>query len=152
MTDNPENQASSSDSQTPHDHNVGPSQQPKEVLHVHEGVKDVDELIAAMDHVDEGMPEEHDEDESEEEESDREEAASSKTKESAPESSKESEVVRSAKERLAHIKSKLMTLQWDVEHGQINPAKKAMFDKLKQEGEALAKVINESGNAASSKN
>lgn len=128
------------------------SSQATETPHVHEKVKDIDELIAAMDNVDEGMPED---DEESEEDSDEESSESPGVKASAPKEKKEdvpviedSEEVKKAKERLAQIKGKYLTLRWDVEHGQINPAKKAQFEKIKPEYEALVKVIEASGQKA----
>lgn len=110
----------------------------EETPHVHEVVKDVDELIAAMDQVDEGM--------SEGDEEPEEDPVGKKKVEKIPtvEKSSESSEIRAAKERLAVVKSKLLTLQWDLEHGQINPAKKALFERLKPEHDSLVKMIGDS--------
>ncbi len=49
-----------------------------------------------------------------------------------------------AKERMLEIRDKLMTLKWDLEHSQINPAKKELYEKLKKEYEDLEKVSKNS--------
>jgi len=49
--------------------------------------------------------------------------------------------VRKAKERLIEIRDKYLTLKWDVDKGQLNPGKKAYYDKLKVEFEELQKKI-----------
>ena len=116
--------------------NPSDSSNADEVSHVHEAVKDIDELIAAMDDVDDGMPEKDEEPASEEESK-----ASAEKEEPAPEIVEDSEEVKAAKERLAQIKGKVLTLRWDMEHGQINPAKKAQYEKLKPEYEKLVKII-----------
>ena len=48
---------------------------------------------------------------------------------------------KKAKERIMEIRDKLMTMKWDVEHGQINPAKKVKYDNLKKEYEELLAVL-----------
>ncbi len=45
-----------------------------------------------------------------------------------------------AKERMLEIRDRLMTLKWDLEHSQINPAKKELYEKLRKEYEDLEKV------------
>lgn len=119
--------------------NPSDSSNADEVSHVHEAVKDIDELIAAMDDLDEGMPEK---DEESKEEGSKE---SAEKEEPAPEIVEDSEEVKAAKERLAQIKGKVLTLRWDMEHGQINPAKKAQYEKLKPEYEKLVKIIEDAG-------
>jgi len=122
--------------------NPSDSRNADEVSHVHEAVKDIDELIAAMDDLDEGMPEK-------DEETPEEEAkAPSEKEEPAPEIVEDSDEVKAAKERLAQIKGKVLTLRWDMEHGQITPAKKAQYEKLKPEYEKLVKIIEDAGQKA----
>ncbi len=45
-----------------------------------------------------------------------------------------------ARGRMVEIRDKLMTLRWDYEHGQINPAKRDLYLKLKKEYEDLEHV------------
>lgn len=45
-----------------------------------------------------------------------------------------------AKERILEIRDRLMTLKWDLEHSQINPAKKELYEKLKKEYEDLERI------------
>ncbi|MFQ5621537.1 MAG: hypothetical protein ACE5FT_06880, partial [Candidatus Nanoarchaeia archaeon] len=39
--------------------------------------------------------------------------------------------------RFDELQSKLMTMEWDIKHGQINPGKKALYDRLKKEFDEL---------------
>ncbi len=55
----------------------------------------------------------------------------------APKVEKESPEVLALRERRDVLKGKLMTMEWDVQHGQINPGKKVMFDRLKKEFDEL---------------
>jgi len=55
---------------------------------------------------------------------------------------KDSKDLSDAKERMMEIRDQLMTMKWDVEHGQINPAKKVKYDQLKKEYEELVEKIN----------
>ncbi len=45
-----------------------------------------------------------------------------------------------AQEKMAEVRDRLMTLKWDYEHGQINPAKRDLYEKLKKEYEDLERV------------
>lgn len=55
----------------------------------------------------------------------------------APKVEKENPEILALRERRDVLKGKLMTMEWDVQHGQINPGKKVMFDRLKKEFEEL---------------
>ncbi|HLC85394.1 MAG TPA: hypothetical protein VJH22_06395 [Candidatus Nanoarchaeia archaeon] len=54
-----------------------------------------------------------------------------------------SEEHQSAMSRLMHIRDEILTLKWDVEHGQINPAKKAHYETLKKEYDELVRKLGE---------
>lgn len=54
-----------------------------------------------------------------------------------------SEEHQAAMGRLMHIRDEILTLKWDVEHGQINPAKKAHYETLKKEYDELVKKLGE---------
>jgi len=47
-----------------------------------------------------------------------------------------------ARTQMLEIRDRLFTLKWDYEHGQINPAKKALYEKLKKEYDELETVFN----------
>ncbi len=47
------------------------------------------------------------------------------------------------KERLEQIEPKIKIMQWDYEHGQINPAKKVQYDKLLEEQKKLTARLME---------
>jgi len=53
-----------------------------------------------------------------------------------------SKEMKQAKERMMEIRDKLMTMKWDVEHGQINPAKKLKYNNLKKEFDELEILLN----------
>jgi hypothetical protein len=54
---------------------------------------------------------------------------------------KEDPVFIQMRERRDVLKGKLMTMEWDVQHGQINPGKKVMFDRLKKEFDELEQKL-----------
>ncbi len=71
--------------------------------------------------------------------------------EAAQDTAQEQQVIKQPKEDPAIIelrekrnvlKGKLMTLQWDVDHGQINPGKKVQYEKLKKEFEEVEKLLH----------
>ena len=132
---------------SPQDHDHGAASRHDETPHVHESVKDIDELIAAMDNIEEGMPEK-DSDDSGEEADEKATKKKVRVKEEAIPVVLDSPEVKAAKDRLAQIKAKVLTLRWDMEHGQINPAKKALYEKLRPEYDALVKTIEAAGQNA----
>ena len=54
---------------------------------------------------------------------------------------KEDPVVMELRHKRNLLKGRLMTLQWDVDHGQINPGKKVLYEKLKKEFEEVEQKL-----------
>lgn len=54
---------------------------------------------------------------------------------------KENPEVQTIKERIIAVRDTLLTLKWDYDRGQINPAKKVKYEKLKKEVEVLEEQL-----------